>query len=108
KKQGFANVAIHRIDLQNILLRHLPVETVEWDKKCIRIVSNGDHRYKINFEDGETAYGDYVIGADGIHSTVRKLFFPGAKIRDVKQICWRGVMVADLPGKFHHQATEAW
>jgi 2-polyprenyl-6-methoxyphenol hydroxylase-like FAD-dependent oxidoreductase len=29
------------------------------------------------FEDGTTARGDFVVGADGAHSSVRQVIFPG-------------------------------
>lgn len=107
KTHGHTNRAIHRADLQDILLKALPDETIEWGKKCIR-VNEKEQKCMLHFEDKTEAYGDYVIAADGIHSAVRQQLFPNASLRDVKQICWRGVVAYDLPDKYHHQAVEAW
>lgn len=30
------------------------------------------------FEDGTTARGDFLVGADGVHSRVRQVIFPSA------------------------------
>lgn len=107
KKYGHVNIAIHRADLQDILLNALPAEAVEWGKKCIR-VHEKDQKCIVYFEDQTKDYGDYIIAADGIYSAVRQQLFPEATIRDVKQICWRGTVAFDLPEQYHHQAIEAW
>src|SRR5690625_678542 len=39
---------------------------------------------------------------------MRQQLFPDAMLRDVKQICWRGIVAYDLSEKYHHQAIEAW
>ena len=106
KKFGVQNVAIHRGLLQKTLLEALPPHTVFTDKKLVRIESG--RLGKIHFSDGSDEYSELVIGADGIHSAVRQQLFPRAKIREAKQVCWRGVTDFELPAEIRHDLTEAW
>ncbi len=46
------------------------------------------------FADGSRAQGELLIGADGIHSIVRRQFAPQAQPRYAGYVCWRGI-VAD-------------
>ncbi len=50
---------------------------VEHGKRLIKAEQQGD-KVRALFEDGSDATGDVVIGADGIHSVVRKLIDPNA------------------------------
>jgi 2-polyprenyl-6-methoxyphenol hydroxylase-like FAD-dependent oxidoreductase len=47
------------------------------------------------FGDGARADGDLLIGADGLHSTVRALFLPDDAPRYAGYVAWRGVVEAD-------------
>ena len=105
--RGNINLAIHRSDLQAVLLEHLPKGSLEWGRKCIRLESDGS-RTKLHFEGEDPAYADYTVAADGLQSVSRKQLFPQQVIRDVQQICWRGVVAFDLPAHYEHQAIEAW
>lgn len=106
-KTGYQNVAIHRKDLLDILTDHLQTDTVEWNKRCTRVLEK-EQQCVLHFEDGTQAYGDYVVAADGIHSGIRTQLFPETVIRDMKQICWRGIVAFDLPPKYDRQAVTAW
>jgi len=49
-----------------------------------------------NFEDGMTATGDLLIGADGLRSTVRMQLFPEAQPRYGGYVAWRGLVEESL------------
>jgi 2-polyprenyl-6-methoxyphenol hydroxylase-like FAD-dependent oxidoreductase len=71
KLYGTHSYLIYRPDLQSILYKKLKQETVLFGKKLIRIEKDAAKITAI-FEDGEEAEGDLLIGADGVHSEVRK------------------------------------
>lgn len=71
KLYGTYSYLIYRPDAQSILYKKLKQETVVFRKKLIRI-ENDEAKITAIFEDGEEAEGDLLIGADGVHSEVRK------------------------------------
>ncbi|CAG8699344.1 11942_t:CDS:2 [Funneliformis mosseae] len=48
---------------------------VQWDKKCVGYHENEEGVWVI-FEDGTRGRGDFLVGADGIHSAIRKQKIP--------------------------------
>jgi 2-polyprenyl-6-methoxyphenol hydroxylase-like FAD-dependent oxidoreductase len=84
-------LALHRADLHEVLLdgaRDVPLRM----GADVRGLDEQDGRVSVQFGDGTA--GDYslVIGADGIHSSVRRLAFGSdATARPVGQVGWRFV-----------------
>jgi 2-polyprenyl-6-methoxyphenol hydroxylase-like FAD-dependent oxidoreductase len=59
------------------------------------------------FEDGRELHADFLIGADGLHSTVRQRLHGAVKPRYAGYTCWRGV--ANLqPETMRNAGFEAW
>jgi salicylate hydroxylase len=63
----------------------------------------------------ETAQGSQrwharlLLGADGLHSVVRKTFWPQAAVPSTGELAWRGmVRMADLPATLRVPAVQAW
>ncbi|OKO74833.1 FAD-dependent monooxygenase [Bradyrhizobium sp. NAS96.2] len=50
--------------------------SVFFEKKLVKIEDRGDQPVIAYFNDGTTAEGDFVIGADGVHSAVRRHVIP--------------------------------
>ncbi|MBP2327186.1 salicylate hydroxylase [Kibdelosporangium banguiense] len=61
-----------RSDLLAALRKSVPDDSVRLGKRCVAVIENGD-RPALRFDDGEVAEADIVIGADGIHSVVRRV-----------------------------------
>ena len=106
KQTGLANLAIHRGDLQTLLLSKLDGGDLNTNKKLIDL-EIGEQPI-LNFQDGSNATSDYVIGADGINSIVRKSITEQNTIRSAKQICWRGLAEFRLNEKDKTHFREAW
>jgi 5-methylphenazine-1-carboxylate 1-monooxygenase len=102
-------LSIHRAELHRILMeetrKRLGADAVVLGKKCISVADDAT----VKFEDGSAAAGSCVVGCDGIHSTVRKILFPGEGSPAYQGInMWRGVtrMKPFLTGA--SMATAGW
>lgn len=90
-KYGEPVVAIHRADLHEILINALKLETLRLNMNCSRFEQD-DEKVTVHFENGESDSADVLIGADGIHSVVRKQMFPEIELRYSGYTAWRGVV----------------
>ncbi|WP_158798638.1 NAD(P)/FAD-dependent oxidoreductase [Pedobacter sp. L105] len=66
---------IDRGPLRNILLDSLQPDTVVWDSHIVSL-EKIDDTWKIIFQNGNTAFADIVIGADGANSKIRPVVTP--------------------------------
>jgi 2-polyprenyl-6-methoxyphenol hydroxylase-like FAD-dependent oxidoreductase len=57
----------------------------------VQQLSQHDDTVTVRFGDGTSDHYDLVIGADGIHSTVRELAIGARAVRPVGQLAWRFV-----------------
>lgn len=72
---GFRNIAIHRADLQRILLEHLPEGRVQLSSPFERFEQNGE-QVTAYFAGDIAATTDGLLAADGIRSRARLQVFP--------------------------------
>jgi len=100
-------VAIHRAKLHQILLSNLRDTPVHLGKK-LRSIKQTGNGVEVQFEDGTSHQTTALIGADGIHSNVRKSIFGHCELRIAKQICWRGITNINLPEEHQASLTELW
>jgi len=68
------SVALHRADLHQVLLAGASEVPVRWGCSP-ESVTETDEDVRVGFDDGSTGRYDLVVGADGVHSTVRRLVF---------------------------------
>lgn len=100
-------VAIHRATLHQILVKHIGSSKIHLNKKLKHLEQSNGKVYLV-FEDGTSHTAEIVIGADGIHSTVRKSIFDNTELRDAEQICWRGISNAKIGKKYKEELNEIW
>ena len=99
--------AIHRAELQNALLSRIEKHRIHLSKRFVSFQQDGNS-VTACFEDGSSATGDLLIGADGVHSMVRGQIHPQMPLRYSGQTCWRGVADIDLPHEFRNTLMELW
>lgn len=107
-EEGYSTIAIHRGDLQQALLEQIPQEKLVLGKTFESYRVDKDKKIHITFTDGQIIETDVLIGADGIHSKIRKQLFPESKTRYSGQTCWRGVLDITLDDVYQHQGVELW
>ncbi|MET4107205.1 FAD-dependent monooxygenase [Hymenobacter sp. UYP22] len=104
---GFDNLGIHRARLQQVLLQHLPASTVQTGTSFERLTTEGT-TVTAHFADGSTASADALIGADGIHSRVRKQLWPKSEPRYAGYTCWRAIVDARQLNLPAGESAEVW
>lgn len=90
---GAPVIAIHRADLHQILFSALPPGSIRMGMACSGFQQD-DEGVTVHFANGSSARADLLIGADGIHSQVRRHLFPEVGLRYSGYIAWRGVVAA--------------
>jgi 2-polyprenyl-6-methoxyphenol hydroxylase-like FAD-dependent oxidoreductase len=106
-KFAFPIIAIQRAELHRILLGAFGAGALRLGKRLAAIENIFETPAAI-FEDGTSAPGSFLIGADGVHSATRKAVFGDARLRQTGQICWRGLADFELPKEFRRRTIEMW
>jgi FAD-dependent urate hydroxylase len=88
-------LALYRADLHAVLAFHDEAVPMRMGVS-LRGLSQQDGAVAVEFDDGSLTSYDLVIGADGIHSQVRRLIFDDARIRPIGQVAWRFVTECPL------------
>jgi len=84
----------HRADLLNALLGSLPAERLHVGHRLTDLVDRGD-RVEAHFENGKSITVDALIGADGIHSVVRRILFGGENPKFTGCVAYRGLVATE-------------
>ncbi len=103
KRFGAITLAVHRADLQEMLLKAVGRENVklghqlkEFEQDAVGVM--------VKFENGQEARAGLLIGADGLHSRVREQLFGKTQPRYSGYTAWRGIVGFEhsqlLPGEF--------
>jgi salicylate hydroxylase len=82
---------VHRADLLSVLSGALPPERVHTGKLCLNVAAS-DGGAEASFEDGTCVTADLIIGADGVHSRVRRSIFNTEKARFSGNVAYRGLV----------------
>jgi 2-polyprenyl-6-methoxyphenol hydroxylase-like FAD-dependent oxidoreductase len=104
---GFPIVAIQRAALHRVLLEAVGPGSVALGKRVDALGGSADSPVA-NFADGTSAAADFIIGADGVHSVVRRQLFGPPAFRRTGQICWRGLVDFELPSGLRGSTVELW
>lgn len=87
---------VHRADLHRILLGTIDLGQTQLSTQCVGVRQEGSTAIA-SFADGSEFEADVIVGADGIHSIVRKSIFGEEPPRYTGNMCWRAVVPFDTP-----------
>jgi salicylate hydroxylase len=94
---GSPYVMAHRPDLHDALIAKVPASAIHLNKGCVSVATT-TYGATATFSDGAQIEADVIVGADGIHSVVRKILFGESVARFTNQICWRAMVpMEDAP-----------
>ncbi len=91
KRFGAPYMMAHRPDIHQLLIGVVPSSSIHLDMQCVSC-ANSERGATARFANGAEIEADVLIGADGIHSVVRKLLFGESPARFTSQICWRAMV----------------
>ena len=109
ERYGAPYLCMHRGTLHEALVATVPPELVHLDKKLIGLEPRADG-VELAFADGSRAHADAVIGADGVHSTVRDILLGPEQPLNKGRVAYRAVYpAARLSGlDLGHSRTKWW
>jgi 2-polyprenyl-6-methoxyphenol hydroxylase-like FAD-dependent oxidoreductase len=84
----------HRADVLSMLIEALPSARLHLGHRLTAFTDQGN-RVQIQFGNGALIEADMVIGADGIHSTVRSLLFGEERPHFTGCVAYRGLVPAE-------------
>ncbi len=102
RRLGHSSITAPRRDLLARLADGLPAGTVRYGRRFVSSVEQGQGVRAV-FDDGSTAEGDVLVGADGHHSAVRQQLWGHDPTRPAGWATWQGL--ADFRAKItgaHH------
>jgi FAD-dependent urate hydroxylase len=85
---------VSRTDLQALLVDAVGPENLHLGARCVRVEQNSAAATAY-FEDGCTATGDVLVGADGIHSVIRRAVAGEVAPRYSGMVNWVGLIAND-------------
>jgi salicylate hydroxylase len=91
---GFPHYQMHRADLLAALAAGIPAERIHLGHRLVAVAEEGD-RVRPSFAGGAEDELDVLVGADGIHSDVRRLLFGARPARFTGCVAYRGLIPAE-------------
>ncbi len=110
-RYGFPYFTIYRPDLLTALadgVRREKPDAIHLSAKVADFTQKGE-LVTLHLEDGRTASGDALVGADGIHSRVRHGLFGQEAATFTGLVAWRGVIPMErLPARLARPVATNW
>lgn len=111
ERYGFPYITIHRGDLHSALVD--AVKAAKPDAILLNHHFNGAEqdgaRVTLNFDDQPPAVCDIAIGADGVHSAMRRQLFGEGEAEFTGIVAWRGLIPFDrLPERLRRPIGTNW
>ena len=91
RELGVSMIGLHRAALQEVLLDALGRDRVRLGRECVGFTLHQDG-VVVRFANGDEVEADLLIGADGLHSVVRRQLHGETPVRYAGYTSWRGVV----------------
>jgi len=102
---------LHRGDLHAMLVeavQSLAPGAIRLSHRCAGFEQDGNG-VELRFDGQSAARGDVLVGADGLHSVIRKQLYGAAQPRFTGQVAWRGLVPMDqLPPDQRRMVGTNW
>ncbi|MGH8669780.1 MAG: FAD-dependent monooxygenase [Burkholderiales bacterium] len=111
ERYGYPYFTVYRPDALSVLadaVRREKPDAIRLGSKCVGFEQDTS-RVKLQLENGESAIGDALIGADGVHSRIRQGLFGADRPVFTGIIAWRGIVPMDrLPPHMARMVGTNW
>ena len=111
ERYAYPMFMLHRGDLHAMLVeavQRCKPGAIHLGHRCTGFAQDGAG-VELRFEDHPAVRGDVLIGADGLHSIVRKQLYGAAVPRFTGQVAWRGLVPMDqLPDSQRRMIATNW
>ncbi|MFF7399139.1 FAD-dependent monooxygenase [Achromobacter sp. NPDC008082] len=111
QKYGFPYYLMYRADLHALMERHVRERQPDAIRLAARAVgfSQDADGVAVTLENGDTVRGDILIGADGVHSQIRRAMFGQSDAQFTGCVAWRGLVPRDkLPDHLRASIGTNW
>lgn len=109
---GFPYFTVYRPDLLAVLeaaLREAAPGAIHLGHRAEGFEALPEGRVRLRFADGSAAEGDALVGADGIHSAIRRQLWGEPAARFTGLAAWRGVIPMErLPARMNRPVGTNW
>ena len=110
-RYGFPYLTVYRPDLLSVLaagVRRAKPDAIRLGARATGFAADGTG-VALQFENGRQARGDLLIGADGVHSQIRRALFGVDRPGFSGLVAWRGVVpMAALPAHMARMVGTNW
>lgn len=111
RKYGFPYLTVFRPDLLRVLaerLEELKPGALHLNSRCSS-VSQSAECVTLELENGKAVHGDLLIGADGVHSRIRRALFGHDDILFTGMVVWRALIpMIELPSHMARKVAVNW
>ncbi|TDK45662.1 FAD-dependent monooxygenase [Antarcticimicrobium luteum] len=111
ERYSYPYLTVFRPDLLQVLVdavRLKKPDAIHLGRKCTGFAQTKDG-VGLRLDDGTEVTGDVLIGADGVHSTIRAAMFGSAPAEFSGMLAWRGVVpMENLPERMNRNRATVW
>jgi salicylate hydroxylase len=111
ERYGFPYLTVYRPDLLGVLadaVRRVKPAAIHLSARVVGF-DQDSRQVRLKCENGATAHGDALIGADGVHSRVRQALFGADRPSFTGIVAWRGIVPMErLPGRMKRLVGTNW